>query len=320
MRVKHIYERASVTYRARRERKMIFSSIKKSVLFMVLISLMGGVFADPYPVYTIQDAQVAHTKERFTKDFERRTQYARASYGILIGGSLWFAYKCGMLNFLFKAEPNPQAAVVLPEKIEVFDKDTVLPILAALIAKDAARTQELKILKDEHDARKSHWLIEGVKYVGVTGFSMIAGIVVQSKWKTFFDYALAEPTFDWFFSSHTIQVNNAVNPAATVPDYVIERHQKAIAPALELLYTNLLELISFSEYYTDRVDADMLTKFGMDSAPRYMLNTVNDFFADLDAAIRADDRAKAVSIIDAFRAELTNYIKDCQAFEAALFE
>lgn len=308
---------------------MFISKIKKSVLLVVLAAHVGMAVGGPYPLYKIEDAHVAQTKERITKDFERRTQYARASYGILVGGSLWFAYKCGMLNFLFGSEPNPQAQVVLPEKVEVFDKETILPILAALIAKDAVKTQELKMLKDEHDARKSHWLIEGVKYVGVTGFSMIAGIVVQSKWKTFFDYALAEPTFDWFFSSHTIlakvdsvrfHVNNALNPAPTVPDYVVERHQKAIAPALELLYANLLELISFSEYYTDHADADMLVKFGMDSAPRFMYNTINDFFADLDAAINADDRAKAALIIDSFKSELTNYIKDCQAFESALFD
>lgn len=304
------------------------SQIKKAGLIAVLAAQTITVFGSPFPLHKIAEEQVTQEKAQINKDFERRKYFARASYGILIGGSLWFAYKWGMFDFLWKKEGANQAGnIALPEKIEEFNKETILPILTVLIARDKAKTEELKILKDEHDANKGHWLINGIKYVGVAGFSMIAGIVVQSKWKSFFDYALAEPTFDWFLDRHSMlakveslrfHVNNAIDPDPSVPNYVVERHLQAIAPALELLYKNLLELISFSEFYTDKIDAEILKKYGMDSAPRFIFNTANDFFIDLDAAFTADNRAKAILVIDTFKLELTNYIKDCRAFENAI--
>lgn len=306
-----------------------FSKFKKTGLIVILAAQTLTVLGAPYPLYKISEQQVIQEKARVSKDFERRKYFARASYGILIGGSIWFAYKWGMFDFLFgKSEAAQAANIVLPEKVEVFDKETILPILAALIAKDKAKAEEIKLLKDEYDSSKGHWLVNGIKYVGVAGFSMIAGIVVQSKWKTFFDYALAEPTFDWFLDRHTMlakvdslrfHVSDALNTDPSVPDYVIERHVKAIAPALEVLYKNLLELISFSEFYIDPIDPELVRKYGMDSAPRFMFNTTNDFFADLDGALTSKDRAKALYIIDTFKLELTNYIKDCRAFENAIF-
>jgi hypothetical protein len=172
-----------------------------------------------------------------------------------------------------------------------------------------------------------HWLIEGVKYVGLTGFSLLAGIIVQSKWQKFFDYALATPTFDWFYSSHSMlnridslryHIANSIDTTGATPQATLDFHHDAIAPTLDTLQKNIKELIAFSEYYFDQIDAPVVTEYNLQGAPRYLFNTTNEYFAALKEALDVQDRAKAIALTEAFKAELTNYNKDCQSFENVL--
>ena len=179
-----------------------------------------------FPFYNLDDAAVTAQKVSIAKDFTRRNYMAKASYTMLAAGSLWFAYKWGLFDSLLGKKESalptlpvlPEATPVLPANVDALNHDQLLPMVKVLAerAKDQhdvnkilveyAQDQSKKIasLETKHLEGKAHWFIEGVKYVGLTGFSMIAGIVVQSKWQKFYNYALAEPTFDWFYGSHSM--------------------------------------------------------------------------------------------------------------------
>lgn len=287
----------------------------KHILLSLLLVYSVSTLCSDITLLQLDDAAIAQEKERISGDFKKRDYLAKASYILLAAGGLWFAYKWGVFDKMLGKQEE-----ILPGIPK--DRSSLSYAQLAAIVNELANREEKREAKDLEG--KTHWVVEGVKYVGLTGFSMIAGIVVQSKWQKFFNYALATPTFDWFYSSHSMlnridslryHIANAFDATGMVPQASLDFHHDAIAPTLDTLYTNLKELIAFSEYYFDSLDADVVAEYNLEGAPRYLYNASNDFFTQLYAAIQAKDRAKALVATDAFRAELANYNKDCQAFE-----
>ena len=298
---------------------------KNSLFCLLLVYSFAVTASDSIPLLQIKDAEVAQEKTRISTDFTRRSYLAKASYSILGAGSLWFAYKWGLFDYFTGKKEDPVLASLPKDALTAeSNHDQRLALLNVVVdhCKDLAK--ELKDLKTKQLEGKAHWFIEGAKYVGLTGFSIIGGIVVQSKWQTFFNYALAEPTFDWFYGSHSMlnridslryHIANSIDNTGATPAAMLEFHQKAIAPTLETLEANLKELIAFSEYYFDKLDQATVAQYNLDGAARYLFNASNDYFAALHDALAAQDRSKALALTDAFRAELSNYNKDCQSFE-----
>lgn len=322
----------------RAENKSMFKNrnvlVKKITLVALLLTYSFSIFAADIPLIKLEDEMIAQERARITSDFTKRDYLAKASYVALAAGTLWFAYKWGMFDY-FKtnkpAEVSPPLEVPQPVPVEHINFGNVLAMVASLYdhsikqaKKIIEQGKEHEIMKQKNLEGKMHWFIEGVKYVGITGFSMLAGIVVQSKWQKLFNYALAEPTFDWFYGCHSMlnridslryHLANGMDITGATPQATLDFHYDAIAPTLNTLQKNLLELIAFSEYYFDKQDQELVAQYKLDGAPRYLFNTANDFFASLKNAIDTHDRAKSLALTDAFRAELANYNKDCQSFE-----
>jgi hypothetical protein len=300
----------------------IFMKIMRSLVLASLI--FSPVIAD-IPLLKLDDTAIAQEKTRIARDFTQRNYVAKASYAMLGAGSLWFAYKWGLFDFILgnKVEDLP----VLPEDSVQVTHEKLLPLVTALLQHAKDQSKKIEKLETKNLEGKMHWLIEGAKYVGLTGFSILGGIVVQSKWQNLFNYALAEPTFDWFYGSHSMlnridslryHIANSIDATGATPQASLDFHHDAIAPTLDTVHKNLKELIAFSEYYFDNLDAAIVAQYNLDGAPRYLFNTTNDFFDAVKKAVDAQDRAKALALTDAFRAELTNYNKDCQSFENTL--
>ncbi|CAN5173266.1 hypothetical protein BH09DEP1_BH09DEP1_4900 [soil metagenome] len=285
---------------------------KNSLFCLLLVYSFATCAVDSIPLLQMKDEEIAQEKARISSDFIKRGYLAKASYTMLAAGTIWFAYKWGLFDYVLGKQEAPAA---LPKTIA--DNEKLRPIVKAMLEK-------ININEQKNLEGKAHWFIEGVKYVGVAGFSMLAGIVVQSKWQSLFNYALAEPTFDWFYGCHSMlnridslryHIANAIDTTGAAPSATLEYHSKAIAPTLETLQANLKELIAFSEYYLDKLDQETVAQYNLDGAARFLFNTSNDFFAALHDALDTQDRAKALALTDAFRAELSNYNKDCQSFE-----
>lgn len=298
----------------------MFQNRKNTILTLLLIYSFSSCAAD-IPLLQLDDESIAQEKLRIISDFTKRDYLAKVSYTALAGGTLWCAYKWGLFDY-FRSK-NPAELPALPEDTQV-THDQLLPMVVALIQHTKDQSKEIKLLKAQNLEGKSHWFIEGIKYVGLTGFSILAGILVQSKWQKFFNYALAEPTFDWFYTSHSMMsridslrfhIANSIDTTGAISQAALDYHHDAIVPTLDTLQKNLLELIAFSEFYFDRLDSDLVLKYNLDGAPRYLFNTTNDFFTALKDALDNQDRAKALALTDAFRAEVANYNKDCQSFE-----
>jgi hypothetical protein len=307
---------------------------RKNIFLCLLVTYSFGIFSADIPLLKLEDQMIATEKARISADFTKRGYLAKASYAALAAGTLWFAYKWGMFDY-FKtnkpAEVSPPLEVPVAIPVEQITSGNVLAMVATLqknsvnqATKIIEQSKELELLKQKNLEGKMHWLIEGAKYVGLTGFSILGGIVVQSKWQNLFNYALAEPTFDWFYGSHSMlnridslryHIANSIDTTGATPQASLDFHHDAIAPTLDTVHKNLKELIAFSEYYFDNLDAAIVAQCNLDGAPRYLFNTANDFFDAVKDAIDAQDRAKALALTDAFRAELTNYNKDCQSFE-----
>lgn len=300
--------------------------MNRHTVFALLLIYSFSIFSlAEIPLLKLDDAAIAQEKARISSDFTKRDYLAKASYLALAGGTLWFAYKWGLFDY-FKGS-KPTELPTLPEDPTKVSHDQLLPMVQALIDHSKDQAKEIAKLKAKDAEGKMHWFIEGAKYVGLTGFSILGGIVVQSKWQKFFNYALGEPTFDWFYGSHSMlnridslrfHIANSIDATGTTSQSTLDYHHDAIAPTMDTLYKNLQELIAFSEYYFDKLDPAVVAQYNLDGAPRFLFNTANDYFAAVKTALDYQDRAKALALTDAFRAELTNYNKDCQSFENIL--
>lgn len=287
---------------------------RKNLVLSLLLVYSFSTFSAGIPLICIDDAAITQEKVRITKDFAKRDYLAKASYLALAGGTVYFAYKWGFFDYFSEKKPDAQLPAVLGEN------DNIRPIVAALLKKHHENESNI--------TDKVNWFIKGAKYVGASGFSLLAGIVVQSRWQKFFDYALATPTFDWFYGSHSMlnridslryHIAHSIDITGAAPQATLDFHYDAIAPCLDTLQKNIKELIAFSEYYFDQIDSQLVEQYNLESAPRYLFNAANDYFVALKDALDAQDRTKALALTDAFRAELTNYNKDCQSFENTAF-
>lgn len=305
---------------------MRFEMNKKQMILSLLILYSISASGAGVPLIQIDDMAISQEKARLEKDFATRNHLAKVSYTMLAGGTVWFAYKWGVFNYF---SSNKLADLPpLPEESTPITHDNLLSLMATIIKHTKDQSKKVSMIEAKNLEGKMHWFIEGAKYVGLTGFSLLAGIVVQSKWQKFFDYALASPTFDWFYGSHSMMnrldslryhIAHSIDTTGTTPQAMLDFHHNAIEPTLETVQNNLKELIAFSEYYFDQIDAELVAQFNLDGAPRFLFNTTNDFFAALKLALDANDRAQALALTDAFRAELSNYNKDCQSFENVAF-
>ncbi len=291
---------------------------KKIILVTVLLSHACSLPLTIAPAM-LEESSLAQAKKKISTDFARRDKLAKVSYGVLGAGLLWFAYQWGAFDFLLGKNETLEK---VPEKLEkaILDaehKEKLFALLAALHAQyqKNAEGKNHKII---------HWIIEGVKYVGLTGVTMVAGILVQAKWRKFFDYALADATFDWFFSGHSIvsrvdalkyHVSNGIDVSPLVPQATVDYHAQAIEPIVGVILKNIVELDAFCEYYLEKADQDLVFAQKMDGAPRYLFNLTNDFLAKITAALAADNRIVALAAIDEFKVDLSAFIRDCQAFE-----
>lgn len=296
--------------------------VKTKCLLVVLLIYTFSIFSADIPLLKLDDAAIAQEKTRISSDFTKRNYLAKASYTMLGVGSLWFAYKWGLFDYFLGK--NAEDLPALPEDPMQVTHDKLLPLITVLLQHAKDQSKKIEKLETKNLDGKMHWLIEGIKYVGLTGFSILGGILVQSKWQSLFNYALAEPTFDWFYGSHSMlnridslryHITNAIDTTGATPQATLDFHHDAIAPTLDTLHKNLKELIAFSEYYFDNIDAAIIAQYNLDGAPRYLFNTANDFFDAVKNAVDSNDRAEALRLTDAFRAELANYNKDCQSFE-----
>ena len=154
----------------------MFQNRKNTILTLLFIYSFSSCAAD-IPLLQLDDESIAQEKLRIISDFTKRDYLAKVSYTALAGGTLLCAYKWGLFDY-FRSK-NPAELPALPEDTQV-THDQLLPMVAALIQHTKDQSKEIKLLKAQNLEGKSHWFIEGIKYVGLTGFSILAGILVQS--------------------------------------------------------------------------------------------------------------------------------------------
>ncbi len=180
------------------------------------------------------------------------------------------------------------------------------------------------IAKASNEEKAGNWFVNGAKYVGWTGVTIIGGLLVQSKWHAIFNYVLAEPSFRWFLSNHTIistiegfkRSVQAVTSPHLAAGFSQEYHAMAIDPALESIVKNVEQYIAFTDFYLDQLDEEMIHAQAMDSVPRYLFNLTNDFLVKINSAIiNPAEHAGASAIVDEFKADMITCINRCKVFE-----
>jgi hypothetical protein len=268
----------------------------------------------------LADGSLQLSQERID---QLRTHYERnfnirhyLSYGsaalttVLIGVGL---YQMGLLNFL------------LPD---------IIPATPKIDPKDFA--SELARLKDEITQLKAANVIlppssrlasiaSSIKGFGSwIVFGMITAKALQIK-----NYVEVKPRISWFLSTHSLtdRINILRKSVQAITDFNIPAHHslayhaRAIMPAQQGIIHTLEEFIAFIDYYFDMIEPDVLASQGLDLLPRFLLNTSNDFFNNLNAVLKdGKQNTSAVALIDAFKSELVAMVTKCTLFEKDFIE
>lgn len=284
--------------------------------------------------YQLDESRIEQLKMNYAHNFKMRAHLAKVTYAITAGSMLWLGYKWGAFDWLLSSK----AAAVAPLAVPVIaDPTSASPLQIAEYFKarqtyDQAKDAALNALFaqiEKNDEKAGNWFINGAKYVGWTGVSIIGGLLVQSKWHSLFSYVLAEPSFKWFLMNHsivsTIEGFKRSVQALTSPnlpsEFSQEYHTMAIDPALESIVRNIEQYIAFTDFYLDQLDEEMIHKQAMDSVPRYLFNLTNDFLAKIHVVIiNPAGQVTAPAIVDEYKADVVTCINRCKVFEKEFVE
>ena len=280
--------------------------------------------------YHLDESRIQHLKMSYARNFQIRAHLAKVTYAITAGSMLWLGYKWGAFDWILtsKAEPVELPKAVLPALPDTSNPGLVQQYLkdqhTYLAARESTYAPFDEFLKAKNEEKAGNWLINGAKYVGWTGISIIGGLLVQSKWHSIFNYVLAEPSFRWFLSNHsivsTIEGFKRSVQALTSPhlpmEFSQEYHAMAIDPALESIVKNVEQYIAFTDFYLDQLDEDVIHAQAMDSVPRYLFNLTNDFLGKMHGVIlNPAAHTGAPAIIDEYKVDMVTCINRCKLFE-----
>lgn len=285
--------------------------------------------------YHLDETRIEKLKMNYARNFQVRAHLAKATYAITAGSLLWIGYKWGAFDWILssKQEPIEIPKVAAPTIVDSSNPALVPQFLkdveTYLVAHDSTYTKLDAIVKASNEEKAGNWFINGAKYVGWTGITIIGGLLVQSKWHAIFNYVLAEPSFRWFLSNHTIistveglkrNVQALTSPQLTA-GFSHDYHALAIDPTLESIVKNIEQYIAFTDFYLDQLDEDIVHAQAMDSVPRYLFNLTNDFLAKINSAIvNTAEHASAAAIVDEFKADMITCINRCKVFEKEFVE
>ncbi len=275
-------------------------------------------------VYQLDEARIAQLKKKFESNFTMRSRLSKLTYIATAGSLAWLAYKWGCFDYFLPAKKATEVSLVPEVTDPAKTFDYLVKLVAYLKTNETALKERIEVLETKNDVQHGNIVVRVIKYVGWSGISIIGSLVVHYKWQRFFDYVLAQPSFSWFFSHHSIlqtieglKRNVKVLTEHKVPtQYSMIYHAEATVPAIESLVRNLEELIAFTEYYLETLDQTMVYEQKMDSIARYLFNASNDFFKNIAPIIQDPSTAQApIAVIDDFKADLNAWINRCTLFE-----
>ncbi len=274
--------------------------------------------------YKLEQDRITQLTKMYEHNFSVRDKLAKATYIITAGSLIWLGYKWGLFDWML-----PKAAVSSAAAsgtlAEITDPSKMFEYLKKFYA--AYRALEEKVMaadKAKSEAQSGYWLVEGIKSVGWSGVTIATSLIVQSKWSSFFGYALVEPSFKWFISTHSIistidRVKRSVqalsNPNMSA-EFSSEYHKKALVPAIESIVRNTEQFIGFMDYYLPLLDEEVVKKEAIDDVPRYIFNITNDFLQKINPVLKdASNQAALIPVIDEYRADIATVVNRCKIFE-----
>lgn len=277
--------------------------------------------------YMLDVDRIAELQKMYEQNFKVRANLAKATYAVTAGSLVWLGYKWGIFDWILPKAASSDASPLnaLPE---VVDSSKTAEHLKTLIDFSKNMHERLEALDAKKEVQTGHWLINGIKHVGWSGASIAGSLILQSKWYSFFGYALAEPSFKWFLSNHSIistvdrlkrSVQALSSPNMPV-EFANEYHIKALVPALESIIRNTEQFIAFIDFYLPLLEDDVVRKEAMNDISRYLFNITNDFLQKINPVLKDPRNQSAlVPIIDEYRADIATFINRCKVFEEEFF-
>ena len=159
--------------------------------------------------YTLDIDRIAELQKMYEHNFAIRDRLAKATYIATAGSLVWLGYKWGLFDSLLpgKVTSTASTAIAVP-KVKDQDISKIWHYLDAfsgyLELKSASDTAHFEALDAKKEVQNGHWFINGIKNIGWSGVTIAGTLIMNSKWYSFYGYVLAEPSFKWFLSNHSI--------------------------------------------------------------------------------------------------------------------
>ena len=283
--------------------------------------------------YTLDIDRIAELQKMYEHNFAIRDRLAKATYIATAGSLVWLGYKWGLFDSLLpgKVTSTASTAIAVP-KVKDQDISKIWHYLDAfsgyLELKSASDTAHFEALDAKKEVQNGHWFINGIKNIGWSGVTIAGTLIMNSKWYSFYGYVLAEPSFKWFLSNHSIistidrlkrSVQALSSPNMPV-EFSQEYHTKALIPAIESIIRNTEQFIAFIDFYLPILEEDVVKKEAMDGIARYLFNITNDFLNKINPVLKDPTNQSALlPIIDEYRADVATFINRCKVFEEEFF-
>lgn len=289
----------------------VFSALIKFPL--ETITLAQSLEPNQDGVLELQTTRIEQLRDKFAQNFALRDRLKYLSYAAQGSFFILGLYQLGFFNGLISNKDLPQLTGKCQDAKDMAKR-------LALLEKSVTHLQTLS--GNKSNSGHFEWILNGAKTMSQWFVLGLVGMKVSH----LKNYVEATPRFSWFFSTHSITdridvlkrgILKSMEDTHTANAFNIQYNAKTIAPDLQTLAHNLEELISFTEYYFDQLDQELLIKHGMDMQPRYLFNISNDFFKAISTVLKEQphDSIKALLLVDDFRTDIITAIKRCQFFE-----
>ncbi len=314
----------------------LISKIFKAISFPVAPSEVSHGFDltrsnndDPY---TLDTDRITQLQKMYEQNFKLRTHISRATYLAMSGSLLWLGYKLGYFDWMLpgKVASTTTLGEQLPIPKLADYAGNVTGYDAAMEVYHKSNSARIAAIEASKDIQNGNWLINGISNVGWTGITIAGSLIVQSKWSSFFIYALSEPSFKWFLNNHSIisiidrlkRSAQALSSPNMQAEFSTEYHSKLLIPSVEALIRNTEQFIAFIDYYLPILEEDVVTKEAMNDISRYLFNITNDFLQKINPLLKdpaSQSHASLLPIIDEYRADMVTFNNRCKVFEEEFF-
>lgn len=272
--------------------------------------------------YELDSHRIAQLQMMYEENFKLRSILAHATYAATATSLAWLGYKWGLFDWMLPTKLSSVVSTSLAASTTPLAEDSKK---SAIIAYINAR---FKAIDEKKDIENGHWLLSGIKSVGWSGMTIAGSLIVQSKWYSFFNYVLAEPSFKWFLSNHNIistidrlkRSVQALSSSHMPAEFSQEYHTKSLVPTIESLIRNTEQFIAFIDFYLPLLSKDVVQKEAMDGISRYLFNVTNDFLKKMNEVLLDPiNQSNLLPVIDEYRADLVAFINRCKVFEEEFF-